>query len=403
MLNQNEISCYFEALPRDLTIIHNGNTYYVNKESISLLSGKIQNLISENPNSDQIEVDITDEKNVMPLVADFLNAKKIEITPQNAFYLQKIANSLEIPFLNNALKEEISRETCKENVIQKILHCNENTDFLFSHIEDVLNNDDIFDLNKDILVELIHSEKAQFTNLHSRYFFAFRCSQKSPQFLNEFINDDDIEKIPPEVFSRVFADKSFSNLESFLPNSKIGQKFIEEIAKCRTNIDSTSHYIEKLQNGSKDMETEKQAKIAEIEKLNEKIKTLKDEFLVMKLKLDNLNIDSLTIDTENVSNKSADENKLNEIGTVLNSIDKMNKDCDYYIRKMQGAKIIYHESRVRAMKIQNEWNSILQPLHESCAKLQINDSDVKDFKNRVKDLSIRLRQLMIDYFEDINL
>lgn len=400
MLNEDEISLYFSQLPQDLEICVNDINYSVNKESVSILSGKIRSILKENPSSNKINIEFSDPKNIFPLVIDFLQGQSININEQNVFYLQSAAKELEIPSLENSLQEELQKETCKNNIVQKIIHCNEKPDLLFDCIEDVKSNEDIFDLPQQLLIELIHSKKSKFISETSRYSFAFECCRKYPDLVDKFITIEDIPKIPFEVISKIIKDHGFQEIRNKLPNSQLSLHLINEISLSQTQINEMMELIKNQNDEIKENQSENDRISSEIEKLKEMIVQNSNDFLEIKSKIENIKLGEISDIMQAVQNVEANEDVLNSYGSVLDQMDMIDNKISYYINKMQATIIVYHESRAQAKKLLDQMKAHLKNIHTKCAKLQKNDTEVNNFIQKMTKITEEIQKIIVNYFID---
>lgn len=398
MLNEDEISLYFSQLPQDLEICVNDDVYFVNKESVSILSGKIRSILNENSSSDKIVIKFSDPKNIFPLVVDFLQGQSIDINGQNVFYLQNAAKEFEIPSLENALKEELQKETCENNIVQRIIHLNENSDLLFDCIEDIIKNDDIFDLPEKLLVELIHSEKSKFLTESSRYLFAFECCKKFPDHTDNFITSEDIPKIPTDVISKITKDRDFQEIRSKLPNTHLALHLINKVALSRTQINEMTEFIDDQNEEIKEFQSENERIISEIERLKSLIVQNSNEFIEIKSKIENIKLGEISDIMQAVQSIEANEEVLNSYGSVLDQMDMIDNKISYYIYKMQAPIVVYHESRTQAKNLLEQMKAHLKSLHSKCAKLHKNDTEVSNFIQKMTEISEGIQKIIVDYF-----
>ncbi|KAK8884309.1 hypothetical protein M9Y10_043417 [Tritrichomonas musculus] len=398
MLNEDEISLYFSQLPRDLKLHVNETDYFVNKDSVSVLSGKIRSKLQENSSANQLNFDYSDPKNIFPLVINFLQGQQIIINPQNVFYLQNAAEEFEIPSLQNTLKEELQRETCKDNIIQKIIHCNEKPDMLFDYIQDSINNDDIFDLPREILVELIHSPKSRFTSDSSRYSFALTCCKKFPDHINEFLTSEDISKIPIDVISQIVSDPEYQKIKEKLPNSELSLRILEIKASSKTQINEVSLFIENQNDEMSYLQAENDRISLEIEKLKNMIVQNSNELVEMKVKIEDIKLGEIADMMQSIESAKANEETLNSYGTVLDQMDMIDSKISYYINKMQATIFVYHESRTQAKKLLDKMKASLEKIHGKCAKLKKNDNEIDGMIEKLTKITQGIQKIIVDNF-----
>lgn len=398
MLNEDEISLYFSQLPQDLELCVNDTSYFVNKESVSILSGKISSELEKDPSSNRLNIEFKDPKNIFSLVINFLQGQTIRINPQNAFYLQDIAKEFKITSLENALKEELQKETCKDNIVQKIIHCNEKPDLLFECIEEICTNDDIFDLPQQLLIELIHSEKSKFLSESSRYFFAFKCGKKYPDLFNDFITSEDISKIPNDVIIKILKDHEYQEIKNKMPNLQLALHLVSKIALSRTQINGLTEQIKNQVDDIKDFQSENDRISSEIETLKEIIVRNSNELMNVKSKIENIKLDEISDMMQSVQTIEANDEILNSYGSVLDQMDMIDDKISYYINKMQATILVYHESRAQAKKLLDKMKAHLKNIHTKCAKLQRNDIEVQNFIHKMAEITQEIQKIIVDYF-----
>lgn len=399
MLNEDELAIYFSKLPHDLNVKVNNKLYSVNKDLASMLSGAIRALIQENPNSAEIQLDFNDSNNIFYLVINFLQATQIPITPQNAYDLQIAAETLDIPSLQNALKIELEAETNQNNIIPRIIHNREKPDFLFNCIEEVKNNEELFDLPVEILIEITKSEKTQFASISNRYLFSLICCSKFPDHFSEFLSENELLQIPLDVLETFIHDERYQIVKDKFPIQQIAFNFVSQIGRIKSKINEATFSIASLNEEIENAQNEKQNILIELDKVQLKLEMYQKESSELQQHVLQFRLEDLSDIVFALKPKIANEDILNQYAMQLNQIDQINKKDSYYIQKMGNQTIfIYHETRANAMKWLKQLNEQLTNIHTTCAKLPKNDAVMVQFLSMLSSIIKQIQLLFCDSF-----
>lgn len=397
MLNEDELAIYFSKLPHDLNVKVNNKLYSVNKDLASMLSGAIRALIQENPNSAEIQLDFNDSNNIFYLVINFLQATQIPITPQNAYDLQIAAETLDIPSLQNALKIELEAETNQNNIIPRIIHNREKPDFLFNCIEEVKNNEELFDLPVEILIEITKSEKTQFASISNRYLFSLICCSKFPDHFSEFLSENELLQIPLDVLETFIHDERYQIVKDKFPIQQIAFNFVSQIGRIKSKINEATFSIASLNEEIENAQNEKQNILIELDKVQLKLEMYQKESSELQQHVLQFRLEDLSDIVFALKPKIANEDILNQYAMQLNQIDQINKKDSYYIQKMGNQTIfIYHETRANAMKWLKQLNEQLTNIHTTCAKLPKNDAVMVQFLSMLSSIIKQIQLLFCD-------
>ena len=253
-LDENDLSLYFQNLPRDFTLVVNSTEYPVNKQVICSFSEIIANKIAAlDTSKSQLHIDIDDPHKVFPLVIDFLHGQKIDINSYNDFYLNKIAETLKIQPLKEVIQDSLTEEISVSNIIPRILQNYDNIDpnlldFLLENIEDVQKDNHIFLFPKEFLLKICQSENAKFKSDSSKYIFKLKCSAHFIEDCNIFMDENEYKYLPIDAIKELLTNEEFAVLDQKIPTFQIVQNLLTKISEDQTKINEIEANIEKAKN-----------------------------------------------------------------------------------------------------------------------------------------------------------
>lgn len=413
MLSPSELSQYLSELPKDLSLKINSKQFMVNKEFASSLSNYISRKISENPTTNIILIEQSDPTNIFPSVISFLNGKKIDINPNNDYYLDKFASFLEIQSLKNLTEKSLESPLSPYNIVQRILHINETIpndyiSFFELNIEPIIQfhsqlaknreENQIFNLDPSFLSTIIHSEQSRFANDSSRYFFALNCYQSFyskygySEKLNLFINTDDVSKIPDDVIRQMATNEDYISLDGQFPSILLAQKLINDIIDLQKQIKDTNLEYSLQEKNLKDIRKEDERIMKQ--KSNSDIKL--NEVGQRRYKLAKELLNSAT----NIDKKAPDlsqfivfKSTMDEISSNLSSLDQKCQNLKRILIKISGTKIIYADLRAKGFKMTEQFESMLKSLKTMMDMLIPNDDDVNELIEEFRKISKSLHSM----------
>lgn len=220
MLAIGELKEYFARLPRDLHIEMSGDTGVVNHDIASLLSVTVRRGLEQKPGP-KLSLNIPNYGEMFDSVVAFLNGERIDVRHETAAALGKLADALEIRSLQNVLKPFLEAATSCDNVVSRILWRDDEGDVAYftEHIEEIVNDRDVYKLPVRCLVDVIRNTAAVFESQESRYLFALRCAEHVPEIIDELFTRDFVLSIPRAVVRRISRDPEVMPICATIPYS----------------------------------------------------------------------------------------------------------------------------------------------------------------------------------------
>lgn len=413
MLSPSELTQYLSELPKDLFLKCNCKQYTVNKEFSCSLSNFISKQLTENTNLNIIIIDHPDPSNIFPTVISFLNGKKIDINPNNDYYLDDFASYLEIQSLKKLTEKSLQSQLSAFNIVQRILHMKEAIpadyiSFFETNVESIIKyhlqqtknieENQIFKIEPSFLSNIIHSKNSRFSNDSSRYFFALNCYQSYyskngySEKLNLFINIDDISKMPDDVIRQMATNENYISLDGQFPSILLAQKLINDIINLQHQIKETDLEFSQQEKELKDIRKEderimKQKSTSDI-KLNEvgqRRYKLANELLKSASSIDKK--------APKLSEFIVFKSTMDEIASNLSSLDQKCQNLKRILIKISGTKIIYADLRAKGFKLTEQFESMLKSLQVMMDMLIPNDDDVNELIEEFRKISKNLHSM----------
>ena len=402
LLDETDLSLYFESLPRDVTIIVKNSSenkeYLANQQVISTFSPVLNQKIQEmEPSSSKIELELDDNQNLMPLVMDFLHGKKININSENDFYLDKIARQLEIQPLIEAVSESLNEELSVSNIIPRIIQHYEENDpklmnFLLENIDDIQSDQCIFTLPKELLVTICQSPEANFQSESSKFSFKLKCCA---HFLDEtelFMKENEYLLLPFDVIRDLVTQEEFAPLDGKIPTLLIVQNLLQKISDNKSKINELEEISKKMTEEIKalqeELKKEQDEKFKSDERyisLNQRFKEFNDILISISagLKPHIEILDSFKIKNED----------LDELSSKLTMLQQKSNDMVRIVGVFHRTNFLYPNSTPKLMGIPQEWKSKMGLILQLVNQLTSNENEVENIIKSFNKLADELTNL----------
>ena len=409
-LDESDLSLYFENLPKDLKLrVKNSSDastdsfkeYLVNKQIISTFSQVLNQKIQEmDENSNTIEIEIDDEQNLMPLVIDFLHGKKINIFCENDFYLDKIAQKLEIQPLIEAVADSLKEELSPSNIIPRILqHYNEKDpkifDYLYQNIDSIQINEKFFTLPKDLIVDISQNPKSHFKNESSRYLFKLKCCAHYADETGLFMSENDYLELPFDVIYDFLTNNEFKVLDGKIPTLLIVQNLMNKISDNKSQIITLQSDIAVI-----DEEIEKLGKSKEREQKVEcetdsRFIDLQNKITEFRKQIANIS-NSIKETSETVNLFRIKDDELDELSSKILMLQSLSNEMTHLVNVFKRTYYLPTFTNLTDMilKIPKQWQEKMKPLLQIVGELTSNEAEVDSVINSLHELDQLLVQLL---------
>lgn len=395
MITADELAQYFSNLPRDLEIHVGDKVYMANSPVMCIYSDKIASLVDQNTSS--ITLDISDTKQLFSSVISFLHGQKIDINASNDFYLNEIAEELNIkpliPILTKSLQAKIDTNNIIPRIEQHINDVPKNyIDFLCEHISEVQTNDSLYKLPPNILLDVSANEKTKFNDSETKYIFKLKCAVSYPDITEKFITDDEFNEIPMSVIQELITNPFYASLDGKLPAFNIISRIVDIITATNTQIIETKQKIQKISEDIQRLAPEIDRIVKEKAYTDERYLEILEQFQEFKKnisqKIQEIKSSSKVLESFKISDKSIDE-----LGSNLNFLTVKRERLKGLSNQLKSIKLIFGQQYDIFNKVYNESKGDIELLQQTLANLKPNTEEIDTIMASLGKLADELNDL----------
>ncbi|EAY02401.1 hypothetical protein TVAG_206770 [Trichomonas vaginalis G3] len=398
MFSAEELTNYFDNLPRDLTIIIGSKTYKANKQVMCIFSGIIQEKL-QNSADNEIKLEIEDPKEMIPLVISFLHGHQINISYENDFYLNKISDELKISSLKEAVQESLNEPITISNIISRLEQNtsqvleNENSEllkFLVENIEEIQKDDSLFLSDPRILLKAL--EKSKFENDDSKNIFKLKCASRHIDNFDDFLSLDDFQHMSIDVICEFVTNPYYSTLDQKMPSILIASRIVSAITSLNTDINEINEKIQNYNSEIKELQEEHDRVMVEKCQSDEKYLKVAEQFKQFKLQMISTS-ERIESHANSLNSFKISEKTVNEIGSKLNFLKVTCERLQFFSERLSRAVILYPETTKNVNQVYNDWKGSIAPLQQEIANLESNEKDIDSIAADFHKLVEAIRKL----------
>ena len=400
MLNEDELSAYFNKLPRDLIIVVDGSEYEVNKQIVESFSPVVKELISKKANSGgKLILDIKNHDNAFGQAMAFLHGKRIDITPFNDVYLNEIAKQLKIEPLAAAVAPSLAEEISPQNVIPRFLQNSDKKDPVLFHIilqniEDLQHDENIFKLPEPDLVEICQNPDSKFSSETSRYVFKMHCAASDLENSSEFISEEDIKTMPFDAIKTLVTDETLEKLDGHIQTFSIATRIITEMTEVNSKITESQKNIDEIAKEIDVLREEFDMERKRILKDDEKYKQIDVKHKTIKKQITDIT-NKIQAHFDAIESFRLTEKTIDDVSAKLSFLKKKCDEMEDVVNGFSKGKLLYPETQQRITDTQKEWAEKMKSLQLLLSDLGSNDDEINKIIDAFKNITNELRSLTL--------
>ena len=390
MLKQHELAAYLSSLPKDAFLVHRGRKYGLNRGLFMTLSGLAKTQLQTGGN--EVTLDIEDQHGNIPLVIDFLNGKKIDITSENDVELQELADALQILPLRKLAEESIKAPMSMTNIFHRINrtdpdHLDNFDDFLRSHARELILDDRVFSLPVSCLKILIESDEVM--KFDDKWKFIFECWKRFPQHACELHGSEEhMKNIPEDALAKLISSPEYADIDGNIPSWVIVESLQNELSKEQSHCQDLTKTITDLKEEIDRVQQERLKAHRERRQADLPL-TEQDPLNQFWTSMGEIATDCITL-APYLDQFTVTDNTIDEIDAVVQRLLDKCERVKVIVRNVQAKKIVFHELTKNGGRLAQELSSLLNSMRQLLVRIKENGSDMNDI---IQELRVHAREL----------